>query len=86
MEWRTEWLDIVRQNLGYAWRAVRRSPGFSCAVVITLGLGIGANATMFGVVDRLLLRPPLHITNPEQVRLRRKSFLVTPGPQGFRGP
>ena len=68
MEWRTEWLDIVRQNLGYAWRAVRRSPGFSCAVVITLGLGIGANATMFGVVDRLLLRPPLHITNPEQVR------------------
>jgi predicted permease len=37
-------------------------------VILTLGLGIGVNTVMFGVVDRLLLRPPAHVQNPDQVR------------------
>ena len=36
-------------------------------VVLVLALGIGANVTMFGVVDRLLLRAPAHVTDPQRV-------------------
>jgi predicted permease len=55
--------DLV-QDLGYAFRGFRRQPGFALMVILTLGLGIGANATMFGVVDRLLLRPPAFLEDP----------------------
>ena len=68
MQRRNDWIDITRQHLGYALRTVRRSPGFTAAVVVTLGLGIGANATMFGIVDRILFRPPSHVTEADQVR------------------
>lgn len=57
--------DLV-QDVGYALRGFRRQPGFAALVVLTLGLGIGANATMFGVVDRLLLRPPSFLKDPDR--------------------
>jgi len=63
-----EFLLILRQNVGYTLRGIRRSPGFTLAVALTLALGIGANATMFGVVDRLLLSPPAHVRDADQVR------------------
>jgi predicted permease len=56
------WNDLVLTG-----RSIRRSPGFALTVILTLGLALGANATMFGIVDRLLLRPPDHIVQPEQV-------------------
>src|SRR3712207_4170023 len=64
---RAELLDAIRQDLTYAVRQLRRSPGFALAAVTTLALGIGANATMFGVIDRLLLRPPAHVADPARV-------------------
>ena len=51
------WLDRTRHDARYALRGLRRSPGFTATVMLTLGLGIGANAAMFGVVDRLMFRP-----------------------------
>ena len=51
-------LENMAQDLRYAARGLVKQPVFTAGVVLTLGLGIGANATMFGIVDRLLFRAP----------------------------
>jgi predicted permease len=61
-------LDSLIQDLRYALRGLRRTPGFAVAVVATLALGVGANATMFGVLDTLLLKPPAHVRDASRVK------------------
>jgi putative ABC transport system permease protein len=51
------WLDSIWQDLRFGLRGLRRNPGFTAAVVLTLGLGIGANSAIFSVVNGLMLRP-----------------------------
>ena len=55
-------------DLKYALRSLIRSPLFTAGIVVTLALGIGANATMFGVVDVLFLRPPAGVQDAGALR------------------
>ena len=60
-------MDTLLADLRYALRTLARSPGLTLAAVLTLGLGIGANTAMFGVVDRLFFRAPAHVVDPDRV-------------------
>ena len=57
-------IDNRLQDLRYAVRGLRAKPGFTASIAITLALGIGANAAMFGIVDRMLFRPPPMLRDP----------------------
>jgi predicted permease len=62
--WSIPLLDQILHDVRYAVRGLRASPGFTLGVVVTLGLGLGANTAMFGVVDRLLFRAPPLLRDP----------------------
>ncbi|MBW3554839.1 MAG: ABC transporter permease, partial [Gemmatimonadetes bacterium] len=51
-----------------ALRGIGRAPGLSLGVVLVIGLGVGVNATMFGMLDRLFLRAPDHVEDADEVR------------------
>lgn len=66
-QWSWPWLDHFLQDARYALRGLRRSPGFTLAVTLTLGLGIGANVVMFGVLDQLMFRSFPGLRDPDLV-------------------
>ena len=69
------WIETFGSDLRYAARAIRARPMFTAGVVLTLGLGIGANVAMFGIVDRLLLRVPPYLRDASRVHRVYLSYL-----------
>lgn len=60
------WLETFSQDIRYAARSLRKNPGFVAVVVLSLALGIGANSTIFSVINALLYRP-LPFAHPDRL-------------------
>jgi putative ABC transport system permease protein len=73
------WLDSVNRDCSYGLRQLRKTPGVTFTVVVTLALGIGVNTAMFSLLNGWLLRP-LPLPSPEQI-----TVLATEQKEGSNG-
>src|SRR5437763_1216072 len=55
--WVARWLEDIFKDIHFALRQLRKAPGFTAVAVISVALGIGANAAIFTLINTLLLKP-----------------------------
>src|SRR5260370_8255423 len=67
----------ILQDLRFALRQLRRSPGFAFTAIVILSLGIAVNVIVFGVLRGLILRP-LNVPHPKQVMQLRRTNQASP--------
>jgi predicted permease len=79
-------IDSVAADMRYALRALRHNPAFTAVVIITLGLGIGANTAIFSVVRGVLLKPLPHDDGERLVYLRHTAEGQTDATLSFSVP
>jgi hypothetical protein len=77
--WPGGWLDRLAQDVRLTFRLLHRNPGFALTAILTIALGIGANTTVFTMVDQVLFRPPPYLAGD---RLVQVSGLDKPGGSG----
>jgi hypothetical protein len=76
-------MEVLGRDLRYAFRVLGKSPGFTSAVVLTLAVGIAANAAIFGFINALLLRPFPLLDHDRLVAVRERHPLEgAPGGPG----
>jgi predicted permease len=75
---------IVLHDLRYASRVLRQHVLLTTAIVLTLGVGIGANTAVFSVLNAVALRSPLHIPDPEQLYTVNSGRYVAAGQESAR--
>jgi predicted permease len=79
------WLDETTRDFRHAFRMLRRSPGFTAVIVLTLALGIGATTAIFSVINSVLLRPlPYH--DPDSLMMVWESNSQHPNPHNTVSP
>ncbi len=67
--WAGGWFDRLAQDVRFALRLFRRNPWFAATAVLTIALGIGANSTIFTIVDQVLFRPPPYLDGDRLVQV-----------------